>query len=490
MNDSSSFPLQKRRNGEASGGSSTSGPQHTAYELEQVVLGSAMIDEEACAAVVDLCEPAFFADRSRRHREIFGAIAGLFGQDGEAPLPAVQQRLASEGVEVEPTYLSGLTAEVGATTGIERHARILQEKHMARQGRRVLEKAKGHLDGGGDVFRTLGGVVDRLTRISMTKSDQTHIKHGAREALQSLWKWEEGETEGLVPTGFPGLDGICDGYPVGELTTFAAHTGAGKTSFLVQTVATLARAWEDEEKALLIFSAEMDKEQIAQKAASQIAEVNLRKLLQGTAPEEDYRAMEDALELVSGLSLHVDDTASPTMQHIRARCQRIDAQTDRELAFVALDYDEKAQGQGETEEQRVASIATGSKAMAKRLDVAWVNLSQYKRMSDPMGTPDDHWLRYSGKKEQESALILHWYWPGYWVQNKGRNADTVPDYDPTEPGKGWMYATKNRITGGTGAARLYFRPEQTRFVDPKDPENEPQPGPPPSSNDSTQDPPF
>ena len=105
---------------------------------------------------------------------------------------------------------------------------------------------------------------------------------------------------------------------------------------------------------------------------------------------------------------------------------------------------------------------------------------------NPMGTPRDSWLRYSGKKEQESALILHWYWPGYWVQNKGNDPDTVPDYDPTEPNKGWMYATKNRITGGTGAARLYFRPEHTRFVDPKDPETEPQP----HSDSSTNSPPF
>ncbi|WP_103029985.1 replicative DNA helicase [Salinibacter altiplanensis] len=479
------------QNGTHSEGKPAEAPLHTAHDLEQVVLGAAMIDEEACAAVVDLCEPAFFADRSRRHREIFEAIAGLFGKDGEAPLPAVQQRLGADGVEVKPTYLTDLTAEVGATTGIGRYARILQEKCMARQGRRVLEKAKGHLDDGGDVFETLGGVVDRLTKISMTESDQTHIKHGAQEALSSLKEWEEGEVTGLVPTGFPGLDDICDGYPVGELTTFAAHTGAGKTSFIVQTIATLARAWQDQEKALLIFSAEMDKEQIAQKAASQIAEVNLRELRRGTAPDEDYDAMEEALGLLSRLTLHVDDTASPSMQHIRARCQRIAAQTDRsgELAFVALDYDEKVQGQGETEEQRVASIATGSKAMAKRLDVAWINLSQYKRMSDPMGTPSDSWLRYSGKKEQESALILHWYWPGYWVQNKGNGADTVPDYDANEPGKGWMYATKNRITGGTGAARLYFRPEQTRFIDPKDPGNEPQPHD-RQPHDRTQDSPF
>jgi len=471
MPDSDSYPLQKQRSDCGPTGTSRQDAlQHTAYDLERVVLGAAMVDEDACATVVDLCKPEFFADREHGHEAIFEAIAGLFAEHGEAGLPAVQQRLESDGASADPVYLTELASSVGTTAGLEHNARVLQEKWMEREGVRVLQAAKGHLDDGGDVFETLGGVIDRLTRISMTESDQTHIRHGAQKALQSLQEWKQGEVNDLIPTGFPGLDGICDGYPVGELTTFAAHTGAGKTSFIVQTVATLARAWQGEDKALLIFSAEMDKKQIAQKAASQIARADLRALRRGTAPEEEYDAMEEALGLVSSLSLHVDDAAKPSMQHIRARCQRIAAQED--LAFVAVDYDEKVQGAGETEEQRVASIATGSKAMAKRLNVAWVNLSQYKRMSDPMGTPDDHWLRYSGKKEQESALILHWYWPGYWVQNKGNSPDTVPDYDPNEPN---MYATKNRITGGTGAARMYFRPEHTRFVDPKDPETEPQP---------------
>jgi len=454
-----------------------SGPRHVAYDLEQLLLGAAMIDQDACATVVDLCEPDFFADRQHQHREIFEAVAGLFEENGEAPLPAVQQELDAGG-----TYLMDLTAEVPSTAGLEHSARVLQEKWMARRGREVLSKARAHLDDGGDVFDTLGGVIDRLTRISMTESDQTHIRHGAKKALDRLHEWKEGEVTDLVPTGFPGLDDICDGYPVGELTTFAGQTGAGKTSWIVQTIGTLARAWKDEGRALLIFSAEMDKEQIAQKAAAQMAKVNLRELRRGAADKEDYHRMEKALDLISSLRLHVDDTARPDMRHIRARCQRIDSQED--LGFVAVDYDEKVLGQGETEEQRVASIATGSKAMAKRLSVPWVNLSQYKRMQDPMGTPSDHWLRYSGKKEQESALIMHWYWPGYWVQNKGKSPEQVPDYDPNNPGKGWMYATKNRITGGTGAARLYFRPQHTRFVDPKDPENEPQP----SARDT--DPPF
>jgi len=441
---------------------------HTAYDVERQLLGAAMIDADACATIVDLCAPTFFAERSKRHAEIFEAIQRLFGEDGEAPLPAVTQRME----DADPAYLTDLTASVGTAAGVEHGCRVLQEKWMARQGKDVLRGAAGHLDDGGDVFETLGGVVRRLTEISMTESDDTHIRRGAQAAFEDLQSWREGETPGLIPTGLPGLTDVCDGLPVGELTTLAGQTGSGKTSFIVQVIATLARIWDDgsgEGPAVLIFSAEMDAKQIAQKAASQIARVDLRQMRSGTAPEEDYQAFEDALGLVARLSIHVDDTGSPTMQHIRARCQRIDVQHD--LGFVAVDYDEKVRGEGDSEEQRVASVAEGSKTMAKRLQVPWINLSQYNRSAvQDMGTPQDGWLRYSGKKEQESALILHWHWPGYWVENKGEDPMLVEGYDEAEPGKGWMYATKNRITGGTGAAKLYFEQQHTRFVDPKDPE--------------------
>jgi len=455
---------------EPNGTSEATGGRHTAYDVEKQLLGAAMIDADACATIVDLCEPSFFADRQHQHAEIFESIQHLFGRDGEAPLPAVTQV-----AEADAAYLTDLTASVATATGVEHGCRVLQEKWMARRGNEVLTGARQHLNDGGDVFETLGGVVRRLTKISMTESDETHIERGAQAALEDAKHWREGEVPGLIPTGLPGLDDVCDGYPVGELTTFAAQTGAGKTSFVVQTVATLARAWRGQDQACLIFSAEMDAKQIAQKAASQIAQVDLRGLRRGTASEDVYDRFEEALGLVSQLNLHVDDTAAPSMQHIRARCQRLDVQEG--IGLVAVDYDEKVKGEGETEEQRVASIAEGSKAMAKRLQVPWINLSQYSRnATGDMETPSDGWLRYSGKKEQESALILHWYWPGYWVETKGKDPLTVPNYDEGQPGKGWIYVTKNRITGGTGATKLYFRQQHTRFIDPLDPETDIEPG--------------
>jgi replicative DNA helicase len=422
-----------------------------------------MLDEEAAAVAVDLCDPAFFCG-DKRHEEIFDAICTVFRKGTDVSIQSVEQEMESD----PGVYLMDLTKEVGTTGNVEYHSRILAERWMEREGRKVLQAADGHLADGGDVFDTLGRVTKKLTEISMQDGKDTHIERGAQEAFERLDEWKRGEDSSIIHTGFPGLDDMIVGYPVGELTTFAAQTGAGKTSWLVQTVGTLARAWKGTEKTLLVFSAEMNQEQIAQKAASQIARADLRALRTGDAPDAAYERYEEALGLISTLNLHVDDTPKPSLQHIRARCQRLDVQHD--LAFVAVDYDEKVGAEQDTEEQRVAEIARSSKGLAKSFDAAWINLSQYSRKSYDTGVPQDGWLRYSGKKEQESALILHWYWPGYWVKNKGHDPLQVDNYDEAEPMRGWICCTKNRHTGGTGMTKLYFKPKHTRFFDPADPE--------------------
>src|SRR5690606_3888283 len=121
---------------------------------------------------------------------------------------------------------------------------------------------------------------------------------------------------------------------------------------------------------------------------------------------------------LAGLLIHIDDDPAPTFSRIAARCQQV--QVTDGLAFVAIDYDEKIDSEGDTEELRVSAIAQGAKNLAKRFGVPVVSLSQYSKAAEnSYGIPQDSWLRYSGKKLQESALVLHWYWPGFWIENKG-----------------------------------------------------------------------
>lgn len=452
------------------GTTTNSGPKHTAFELERKVLGAAMLDDEACAKAVELLGdyPEVFADHHHNHQDAFEAILRLFSEGDEVTLTSVSQES-----EADELHLTDCTTEVGTVTDVEYGARVLLEKWMKRESIQTLRKAARYLesDESADIFETIEGLQRRFNHLQLGSGDDTHISGAMETVIRRSEEWKEGVRKDTVPTGLYGLDGMIGGYPRGEVTTVAAQTGAGKTSLMIQILRTLAKAFrtDDDRGSVLLFSAEMNRDRIAERAAAAEAQVNLRNLKNQEASDDEYAAFQKAASEIAQLDFHVDDTASPRFSHIAARCQQIE--TQNALSFVGVDYDEKIEVPGKQKQERVAEIARGLKDLAKRFNVPVVALSQYSRKaSGNAGIPRDDWLRMSGKKEQESAVILHWYWPGYFVE-KGQDGQNLKLYDASEHRRGFMICTKNRY-GERGRTKLYFQPEHTRFIDPQDPESQ------------------
>src|SRR5690606_2088262 len=143
---------------------------------------------------------------------------------------------------------------------------------------------------------------------------------------------------------------------------------------------------------VIVFSAEMSREQIAHRAAAGLARVNLRDLRGGHADEAAYDRFHHALGVIAGLESHVDDEPPPTFAHIAARLQQL-RQTARKaegrIALVAVDYDEKIDAEGESEELRVSAIARGLKDLAKRFAAPVLALSQYSRKANHREAPSN-----------------------------------------------------------------------------------------------------
>ena len=445
----------------------------SAPTLEREVLGAAMVDDEAAAHLVGLLDEAHFADP--RRQRTFRAVLALFSEGAPVNLSTVAERAE----DVSANYVSDLTDAVASTANVEHHARIITQKWMERETLNLLTQAEASV-GDYDIFEVIDRLQQRFSELIIARSTETHIREAVGQALERAEEWKQGLQTDYMPTGFYSLDRAIGGYPAGELTTIGAMTGAGKTSFLVQSLRTIARieAGQADPRAVLLFSAEMTREQIAQRAASSKAQVNLRELrFQGEHVEsEEFERYESALADLTQVPYHVDDTAAPSFAHIRARCEQVRAQEG--LSFIGVDYDEKINAQGQTEELRVSAIAKGLKSLAKRFQVPVVSLSQYSRKATYDQWPDNSWLRYSGKKEQESAVILHWVWPQYWVEQgvkpfaseteRQNEKPQVVGYVEDQPERGYLRCSKNRH-GPMGNTRLDFYPAHTRFDDPNKP---------------------
>lgn len=311
-----------------------------------------------------------------------------------------------------------------------------------------------------------------------SRSTMRHISEYVDDAIADTYEWEEGIVNDFIKTGFYSLDRVIEGLPVGELTIFAAPSGAGKTSFALQLVRQMAliEQGKDDPRAIVFFSIEMTAKQVLHRAAAAWRTINLRKA-RGKNASVDTRGQtiherhRKALESLRTLPIYVDADPEPTLEQIRSRSMQVAAQ--HEVAAICVDYDEKVNEENYSEEQRVAAISKGLKVIGKEIGAASIALSQYN--SDPSnqirpGTDDD--LRYSRKKKHEAHTILHWYWPNYWIK-KGiidLQTDSPPQgFNPESENRGYLFCTKNR-SGDTGRITLDFEPQYTRFVDPNEPQ--------------------
>lgn len=460
-----------------------------AVEVEQALLGAMLVDAAALTTAVALLTPDQFYDP--RHARIFDAAHDLFSAGRPVDQLTISEALRARGEyeRIGAAYLTELTGRVASTTNTEYHAQILADKAMRRRLITTMTSVVGKaFDDTEDLSALLDeagkGVNDISFGVGGVRAD-VHIRHAAAAALLRVDDWREGKATDFAPSGIWSLDKRNGGFPRSELITLAAFSGMGKTALLGFCVANVANGEVSRAAAAgvdpspaVVFSAEMTAEQLVHRMASQRTGLDLNHLRSGDATEAEFRAYETALGEIATLPIHIDDEPAPTFTHIASRLEQVrQTSPSGTLALVAVDYDEKVDpndAQARTEELRVSAIARGLKNTAKRFRCPVLALKQYKKVQNPWTRlPDDEWLRYSGKTEQESAMIVHWVWPEYWVRKGVVTAEAAADgavagYKRDRPERGFLVVTKARH-GGPGSIPLDFTPETVSFRDPAEP---------------------
>ena len=451
-------------------------------DMERRVLGAAMLDVTAAATLRATFPAGRFADPE--HIVIALAIERL-AREGHAP--SHDNLLSRElgGDRLDFHALSAAHAVAGAPESIAHDIDLLNRAWAARALRDLIERgharARDAVSGKVDALAVAAALQQEITALTLQASGEaargTAVGLAVDEAQTRVDQWERGEATDYSPSGFYTFDRTLGGYPSAELTTLAGFTGSGKTALVCQIVRSVALAEAAKAGAtgqrpapVVVFSAEMTREQLVQRIAAGMCGLNIRNLrARRDVTAEDYQTFRATLERIRPLPIEVDDEPAPTFAHIHARLSGFrQSAPDGRLALVAVDYDEKVNTEGKSEELRVSAIARGLKDTAKRFNVAVLGLSQYSRQTNAHTMmPQDDWLRYSGKKEQESAMIVHWMHPGYWVE-KGHKGEDVARYDFDRPERGYLVVTKNRF-GPTGQVPLDFHAPTTSFTDPSEP---------------------
>ena len=127
-----------------------------------------------------------------------------------------------------------------------------------------------------------------------------------------------------MPTGFADLDGMTRGLQPGDLVIVAARPSMGKTS-LVLNIAQYVAAQPD--FTVGFFSLEMSKESLFLRMLTSEAHIDSHRLMSGAIGQKDYGRIAHALETLSNMRLHIDDTAGIGVMEMRAKARRLSPST-------------------------------------------------------------------------------------------------------------------------------------------------------------------
>ncbi len=360
-------------------------PPHD-LDAERAVIGAMLVSESAVASVAESISAEDFY--SETHRVLFRAMMRLYSR-GE---PIDQLTLTNELRSMDEfdriggrAYVFQLVESVPTAANAARYAEIVRGKALLRA---IIDAGSRIAD---DAFREpedVNEALDAAEQLVYSVSNRTlrerlapvsELAPGALEMIQRLYE-SEGEVTG-VETGFEDLDRLTTGFHKSDLVVLAARPAMGKTAFALNSIWHAAGV---EGLPVAIFSLEMSKEQLVQRLISQTTRIPTRDLRSGNVRAEDWPKLVRGVAEVSRAPIWIDDTAGITLMEMRAKVRRLasrlNAQEEKPLSLVVVDYLQLMIGNGrENRQQEIAEISRGLKVLARDLDVPVLAIAQLSR---------------------------------------------------------------------------------------------------------------
>ncbi len=425
-------------------------------ESEQSVLGAILAESDIIASVLETVKPEmFYIDQ---HRALFNIMVQMFATgSSKADIVTVLNEAVAQHIFETPaegrTYLANLVNMVPAVSNIDSYCQIVSGKYYIRS----LAEAARHIlsdiqSGENDASVLLDAAEQSIFDIRQGRNTGglKAINEIVSDTYMHIAQLAGPDREQFlgIRSGFQHLDAVTSGLNKSDLILIAARPAMGKTAFALNIAENVART--QKEKQVCIFSLEMPREQLVSRLMSSAAQVDSHKLRSGYLNGEEWVRLATAASYLNGLPIYIDDTASITVQQIKAKLRRM-----KNLGLVVIDYLGLIATTLRTENrvQIVGEITRQLKIMAKELDVPIILLSQLSRgpesRTDKRPMLSD--LRESGSIEQDADIVMFLYRDAYY--NK----------DNANINEAECIVAKNRH-GETGTIKLAWNGQFTRFT--------------------------
>lgn len=427
-------------------------------DAEESILGALLIDGEVMLEIADSLKPADFYKPA--HAKVYSAIQRLYEQSQPIDILTVSEELERRG-QIEEiggrAALADLCDRTPTAVHAKQYAKIVERKSMLRG----LIGAAGRIASIGyedpsDISEAIDRAESELFAVSERRaaSGFTQVGKLVGDAYDRLDRMHQnrGQLMGLR-TGYTAIDTITQGLQNSDFIVLAARPSVGKTSLALNIAENVSLR---EGKSVGVFSLEMSKEQLVLRLLSSVTKINSFNLRSGQVKDMDFPKIADALGTLSSAKMFIDDSVNISVMELRTKARRL--KMEQGLDLLIVDYLQLMQPGQQSRDgnrvQEVSDISRGLKALARELGIPIMALSQLSRQTEARekGEPRLSDLRESGAIEQDADVVIFLY----------RDAERSDDASVT--GEVINFNVAKHRNGPTGSGQLWFRKEETRFI--------------------------
>ncbi len=430
-------------------------------DAEQATLGCLLIDNMCQTDIMSMLKADDFYSDS--HKNIFSAMLKIFQKNTPIDFVTMTEELEREGI-IDAVggvdYINFLSDVVPSAANYKYYVDIVKTNSIRRMliksGQNIIEHAYTEEDKEKVLTFAEGEIYAISEREEISELEHVGRPNGAVKTVIDKFDLVSKNPDALrgLSTGYRDLDAITNGLQNSDLILLAARPSVGKTSFAMNLVTNIGVKGG---KSCAVFSLEMSKEQLAQRALCSLAKVPMQNALTGKLTNEEWKRIWIATKQLEESKIFVDDSSLTTPAALLSKCRRLKAKEGK-LDLIMIDYLQLMTADGKKKDNRqseISEISRNLKIAAKELNVPIIVLSQLSRDIEKREghKPQLSDLRDSGAIEQDADIVM-------FLHNPEKYADTPTEQ---EPGVVELIIAKHR-NGQIGKINLRWIGEYTTFV--------------------------
>ena len=381
-----------------------------AEENEQALLGAMMHDNSLIGDANDIVKGDDFY--FERNTIIYNACIYRYICGEPVDIITISNFLRDQGKLDRvggASYISGLYDTLPDPSHALSYAEAIKQHALARGIERLSSEMARRVSG-----ESASEVIDyglsELLKLSesSTDSNQVPVSSVVDRAVDRLIEIHEGEREkrDYVLTGFNQMDRLTTGLRPKDMFIIAARPSVGKTALATNIAVNVAK----QNKPVLFFSLEMDKEKLVNRMLSAETGIPYRMIDSEQLKPEHIDKLRAAKDVFNRVPLFIDDKGKQSLAGMRTKIRRQVARTG--LSLVIVDYLQMCCDDPEDKGQ-IAVWSSGLKTIAKDMDVTMMPLAQLSRYVEHRDNsrPVMADLKGSSQPEQDADIIAFIYHP-------------------------------------------------------------------------------